>query len=195
MTEYRFARQDDLLQVARIHKDRFPTHYLGQFSTALLEAFYRNLLEDGHLFVVAAEEGEVQGFVLGGEWKKISQSLHEFMKKHLIRSLTESAVRPRTWKQSLKKLMSLFGKKETDPKNLDNIESHTLLSIATSRASQGKGIAVGMLALFDREMKKMNHRYYLSVQDTNARAIAFYKKAGFTEAYRCEGEIQMIKTL
>lgn len=195
MTEYRLAIEDDLLQVARIHKDRFPTHYLGQFSTVLLEAFYRNLLEDGHLFVVAVEEGEVQGFVLGGEWKKISQSLHEFMKKHLARSLMESAVRPKTWRQSLKKLMSLFGKKETDPNNLDNIESHTLLSIATSRSAQGKGVAVGMLAAFDREMKKMSNRYYLSVQDTNARAIAFYKKAGFAEAYRCEGEIQMIKTL
>ena len=195
MTEYRFAREDDLLQVARIHKDQFPTHYLGQFSIALLGAFYRNLLEAGHLFVVAVEEGEVRGFVLGGEWKKISQSLHEFMKKNLIRSLIESSIRPKTWKQSLEKLMSLFGRKEIDPNNLDNIETHTLLSIATNRASQGQGIGSGLVAAFDKEMRKMCNRYYLSVQDTNVRAIAFYKKAGFVEAYRCEGEIQMIKTL
>ena len=44
-------------------------------------------------------------------------------------------------------------------------------------------------------MRKLAERYYLSVQDTNARAIGFYKKMGFEEVYKCIGEIQMIKKL
>ena len=79
--------------------------------------------------------------------------------------------------------------------NLDNIESFTLLSIATSKSAQGKGIGSGLISAFNDEMRKLGERYYLSVQDTNARAIGFYKKMGFEEVYKCIGEIQMIKKL
>ena len=52
MIEYRFAKKEDLLQVAMIHKEQFPTHYLGQFSISLLESFYRNLLDGEYIFIV-----------------------------------------------------------------------------------------------------------------------------------------------
>lgn len=53
MVEYRLTKESDLHQVAQIHKYQFPTHYLGQFSTSLLEAFYRNLLDGGyHYFLL-----------------------------------------------------------------------------------------------------------------------------------------------
>lgn len=195
MIEFRFAKHTDLIQVAQIHKDQFTTHYLGQFSNSLLEIFYKNLLDAGHIFIIAEENGKVLGFVLGGEWKKISESLNLFIKKNLVRSLFESALRPKTWKKSLQKLISLFRNKVQDPNNLDNFESFTLLSIATSKDSQGKGIGTGLIAAFDKDINKITNRYFISVQDTNKRAIHFYKKMGFVEAYKCEGEIQMIKTL
>lgn len=195
MTEYRLAKQSDLIQVAQIHKIQFPTHYLGQFSVSLLEEFYKNLLNNECVFIVAEEENNVLGFVIGGEWKKISGYLHYFMRKYFLRSLLESAVRPKTWKKSVQKIVSLFGHKVQDPNNLDNIESFTLLSIATGKNAQGRGIGSGLLQAFNNEMKKITKRYYLSVQDTNSRAISFYTKNGFEEAYRCPGEIQMIKTL
>lgn len=195
MIDYRFAEQSDLLQVAKIHKEQFKTHYLGQFSISLLIDFYKNLLDAGYVFIVAVEDGVVRGFVLGGEWKKISESLNRFMKHNLIRSFFESAIRPQTWKKSIIKLYSIFHKNERDPNNLDNIENYTLLSIATAKSSQGKGIGSGLIGAFDRAMKKETERYYLSVQDTNERAISFYIRMGFSEAYRCEGEIQMIKKI
>ena len=195
MIEFRFAKHPDLIQIAQIHKEQFTTHYLGQFSNSLLEAFYKNLLDAGYVFVVAVEDGCILGFVIGGEWKKISDSLNTFMKKNLIRSMFESAFRPKTWKKSFLKLVSIFRKTVQNPNNLDNIESYTLLSIATSKDAQGKGIGSGLVTEFNKEMSKITNRYYLSVQDTNKRAISFYKKMGLVEAYRCEGEIQMIKTL
>ena len=195
MIEFRFAKHPDLIQIAQIHKEQFTTHYLGQFSNSLLEAFYKNLLDAGYVFVVAVEDGCILGFVIGGEWKKISDSLNTFMKKNLIRSMFESAFRPKTWKKSFLKLVSIFRKTVQDPNNLDNIESYTLLSIATCKDAQGKGIGSGLVTEFNKEMSKITNRYYLSVQDTNKRAISFYKKMGFVEAYRCECEIQMIKTL
>jgi ribosomal protein S18 acetylase RimI-like enzyme len=195
MIQYRFAKHLDLPQIAKIHKDQFPTHYLGQFSISLLEKFYQNLLDNECVFVVAEEDNCVLGFVLGGEWPKISGFLNSFMRKFFLRSLLESALRPSTWKKSIQKLISLFRHKAQDPNNLDNIESYTLLSIATDKNAQGRGVGTGLLIAFNNEMKKKTNRYYLSVQDENIRAISFYKKNGFEEAYRCPGEIQMIKTI
>lgn len=195
MVEYRLANMADLVQVAKIHKEQFPNHYLGQFSTSLLEKFYKNLLDGGYVFVVADEEGIILGFVLGGEWMKISESLSVFIKKNFLRSLLESSIRPKTWKKSFQKGISMFSHKVSDPNNLDNIERFTLLSISTSKLAQGKGIGSGLIKAFDIEMKKITNRYYLSVQDTNATAIRCYKKNGFVEAYACSGEIQMIKIM
>lgn len=195
MITYRISNIKDLSFVAKIHKEQFPTHYLGQFSISFLEFFYKNLLNDGHLFLVAEENGQIVGFVLGGEWKKISESLSAFMKKNIVRSLIESLIRPKTWKKSIQKFLSLFSRREGDPHNLDNIEQFTLLSIATGKKVQGKGIGSGLVSAFNEEIIKKTDRYYLSVQDTNDRAINFYKKLGFVEAYRCPGEIQMIKDL
>lgn len=195
MIEYRLAKKEDLLQVAMIHKEQFPTHYLGQFSISLLESFYRNLLDGEYIFIVAEDRKQIVGFVVGGEWKKISKSLSLFMKKFFVRSLLESVIRPRTWKKSIHKICSVFKNKVSDPNNLDNTESFTLLSIATSKIAQGKGIGTGLISAFNDEMRKLTGKYYLSVQDTNACAIGFYIKMGFEEAYKCVGEIQMIKKL
>lgn len=195
MIEYRLAKKEDLLQVAMIHKEQFPTHYLGQFSISLLESFYRNLLDGEYIFIVAEDRKQIVGFVVGGEWKKISKSLSLFMKNFFVRSLLESVIRPRTWNKSIHKICSVFKNKVSDPNNLDNTESFTLLSIATSKIAQGKGIGTGLISAFNDEMRKLTGKYYLSVQDTNARAIGFYIKMGFEEAYKCVGEIQMIKKL
>lgn len=67
MIEYRLAKKEDLLQVAMIHKEQFPTHYLGQFSISLLESFYRNLLDGEYIFIVAEDGKQIVGFVVGGE--------------------------------------------------------------------------------------------------------------------------------
>lgn len=195
MIKYRFAKHLDIIQVALIHKEQFKNHYLGQFSISLLIAFYKNLLDAGYVFIVAEEDGRILGFVLGGEWKMISDSLKTFMKRNLVHSLFESIFLPQTWKKSIQKMVSIFQKKVHDPNNLDNIESFTLLSIATSKDSQGKGIGSALVVAFNNEMKKVTKRYYLSVLANNERAIGFYKKMGFVEAYRCKNEIQMTKTL
>lgn len=195
MVHYRLANEKDLRQIAQIHKDQFPTHYLGQFSISLLMAFYKNLLDDRFIFIVGVEENIILGFVLGGEWKKISESLSKFMKRNFLRSLLESSVRPKTWRKSILKVISIFSQKVKDPNNLDNIEKFTLLSIATAKLAQGRGIGTGLINAFDSEMNRFSNRYYLSVQETNDNAINFYKKNGFVEAYTFLGETQMIKNL
>lgn len=195
MVEYRHANIQDLSQIAQIHKEQFPTHYLGSFSIILLKRFYSNLLRDDIIFIVASVDDSVLGFVLGGDLKIINGYLNEFIKKNVLRGICESAIRPKTWKKSFRKFWSFFSKKVEDPDNLDNKEKYTLLSIATCKLAQGKGVGSGLVSFFDESLKMLGNRYYLSVHDSNINAIRFYQKNGFVEAYSFPGEIQMIKTI
>ena len=195
MVTYRLANKEDLIQVAQIHKEQFPTHYLGQFNKSLLVKFYSYLLDEKNVFVVAEEEKQILGFVIGGEWKYIESKLNRFIKENVMSYVWQIAIHPKTWVKSVQNLICLIHKPKHDYVLLDDTEKYTLLSIATAKQSQGKGVGGGLVNAFDAEMKKIGNRYFLSVQDTNDNAIRFYKKKGFVVANEIPGELQMIKEL
>ena len=195
MVTYRLANKEDLIQVAQIHKEQFPTHYLGQFNKSLLVKFYSYLLDEKNVFVVAEEEKQILGFVIGGEWKYIESKLNRFIKENVMSYVWQIAIHPKTWVKSVQKFIGLIHKPKHDYVLLDDTEKYTLLSIAIAKQSQGKGVGGGLVNAFDAEMKKIGNRYFLSVQDTNDNAIRFYKKKGFVVANEIPGELQMIKEL
>lgn len=195
MITYRLANKEDLIQVAQIHKEQFPTHYLGQFNTSLLVKFYSYLLDEKNVFVVAEEDKRILGFVIGGEWKYIESKLNLFIKENVMSYVWQIAIHPQTWVKSVQKFIGLIHKPKHDYVLLDDTEKYTLLSIATAKQSQGKGVGSGIVDAFNEEMKKIGNRYFLSVQDTNENAIRFYKKKDFIVANEIPGELQMIKEL
>lgn len=195
MIIYRIANKEDLKQIAKIHKEQFPTHYLGQFNQNLLICFYSYLLDSKNVFVVAEESNRILGFVIGGEWKYIESKLNQFIKENVLKYVWQIAIHPKTWAKSAQKLISLIHKPKHDYVLLDDTEKYTLLSIATAKNSQGKGIGRSLVEAFDAEIKKIGTRYFLSVQDTNENAIRFYKRKGFKQANKIPGELQMIKEL
>lgn len=195
MIKYRLAKPEDLIQVAQIHKDQFPTHYLGQFNKSLLVKFYSYLLDEKNVFVVAEEDKQILGFVIGGEWKYIESKLNRFIKENVMSYVWQIAIHPKTWAKSVQKFIGLIHKPKHDYVLLDDTEKYTLLSIATAKQSQGKGVGSGIVDAFNEEMKNIGNRYFLSVQDTNENAIRFYKKKGFIVANEIPGELQMIKEL
>lgn len=195
MITYRLANKEDLIQVAQIHKEQFPTHYLGQFNKSLLVKFYSYLLDEKNVFVVAEEDKRILGFVIGGEWKYIESKLNRFIKENVMSYVWQIAIHPQTWAKSVQKFIGLIHKPKHDYVLLDDTEKYTLLSIATAKQSQGKGVGSGIVDAFNEEMKKIGNRYFLSVQDTNENAIRFYKKKGFVVANEIPGELQMIKDL
>lgn len=193
MIKYRLANKEDLIQVAQIHKEQFPTHYLGQFNVSLLARFYSYLLDPKNVFVVAEEDNHILGFVVGGEWKYIESKLNRFIKENMMGYVWQIAINPKTWVKSVQKFIRLIHSPSHDYILLDDTEKYTLLSIATTKQSQGKGVGSGLVDAFDVEMKKIGNRYFLSVQDSNEIAIRFYKKKGFVVANEIPGELQMIK--
>lgn len=195
MITYRLANKEDLIQVAQIHKEQFPTHYLGQFNKSLLVKFYSYLLDEKNVFVVAEEDKQILGFVIGGKWKYIESKLKRFTKENVMSYVWQIAIHPKTWAKSVQKFIGLIHKPKHDYVLLDDTEKYTLLSIATAKQSQGKGVGSGIVDAFNEEMQKIGNRYFLSVQDTNDNAIRFYKKKGFVVANEIPGELQMIKEL
>lgn len=195
MINYRLANKADLIQVAQIHKEQFPTHYLGQFNKSLLVKFYSYLLDEKNVFVVAEEDGKILGFVIGGEWKYIESKLNRFIKENVMSYVWQIAIHPKTWAKSVQKFIGLIHKPKHEYVLLDDTEKYTLLSIATAEFSQGKGVGGGLVDAFEDELKKVGNRYFLSVQDNNYNAIQFYKKKGFEITNQIPGEFQMIKEL
>ena len=195
MVTYRFATSDDLIKVAQIHKEQFPTHYLGQFNKSLLACFYSYLLDESNIFIVAEDGDRILGFVIGGEWKYIETKLNRFVKENVLGYVWQIVIHPNTWVKSVQKFIGLFCKPNHDYKLLDDTEKFTLLSIATAKHSQGQGVGSGLIDAFNEEIKKVGGRYFLSVQESNENAIRFYKKKGFVVANQIPGELQMIMEL
>lgn len=195
MITYRLATNEDLIKIAQIHKEQFPTHYLGQFNKSLLVRFYSYLLDGKNIFVVAEDGDQILGFVVGGEWKYIESKLNRFIKENVMRYAWQIVIHPRTWLKSVRKFIGLFYRPKHDYILLDDVEKYTLLSIATAKRSQGKGIGSGLIDAFNDEMKQISNRYFLSVQDNNENAIRFYGKKGFVVANQIPGELQMILEL
>lgn len=62
----RQATIEDLPVIARIHKENFGDHYLGQFSEKLIAAFYECFVGMESFIVQESNSCDIQGFILGG---------------------------------------------------------------------------------------------------------------------------------
>jgi ribosomal protein S18 acetylase RimI-like enzyme len=193
MVIYRNTVEADLNKIAKIHKQRFPDHYLGKFSVSLLYKFYKNLLDSNQIFLVAEEDNKIVGFVVGGDIKVIKERLNLFIKRNVLYYSLEILVRPNTWSKSIEKIKRMFIKQPEGYYNLDDYEPYTLLSIATALEAQGKGVGSGLIKAFDNEISKIGNHYHLAVMESNISAIKFYEKNGFEIANKLPDELQMMK--
>lgn len=195
MVNYRNVNDKDLWQIAKIHKEQFPDHYLGKFSVSLLYKFYKNLYVGNFIFLVAEDNKQIVGFVLGGDLQLILGKLNDFVRRYYSHYIFEILVRPNVWKDSFIKFWNRFIKKPTGEYNLDDIEKYTILSIATSKAMQGKGLGCGLIKAFEIELLPYGNRYMISVRETNDNAIRFYEKNGFVVENKLRDEFQMVKII
>jgi ribosomal protein S18 acetylase RimI-like enzyme len=176
------AENSDLPAVAAIHQRQFETHFLGQYSTKLLECFYRSFLGKS-LFLVHETENDVDGFVMGGESADLNSCEKAFIRENLPRCCWETIFRPHVWRGAIWRgaatVKSLLRRHEPrqDVSSDPNIR---ILSIAVEKSAMGSGAATALVKAFE-EIIFNNHieQYGLSVLQDNHRAIRFYEKMGF----------------
>ncbi len=177
----RVADRQDLPTIAAIHKSQFRTHLLGQYSITLLSAFYGEFLGKS-VFQVHENAKSVDGFVLGGEAGRLSACKKVFVRRHLMRCLFETMVRPRVWRDGIGRgLMALTSSqpRSGQRKESPNASNICLLSIAVSAEAVGKGVAVALVEAFELAIRTCAAEYRLSVSKSNSRAVRFYQKMGF----------------
>lgn len=195
MVLFRRATGKDLQQIAMIHKEQFAGHYLSLFSPRFLEQFYCYLLDEHTVFEVAEEADEICGFVVGGDWGHLQEKLDLFVKENIFYCFCQIAIHPKSWAESCRKIFHKLIKSNNESETMDPQDKYTLLSIATSKNYQGKGIGSNLISRLEDQLRDLCHCYFLTVQEENTKAIQFYKKNGFTFVSSISGKTKLVKEI
>ncbi len=168
----------DLQAIAAVHKAQFGDHLLGQYSVSLLKKFYRSFLNNS-IFLTAESSGEICGFILGGEESRLKIPKSQFVRSHFMRILLESVMRPKVWGIIARRVFGFKG----GATKATSVYEMRLLSIAVTGSSKGKGVASALVSSFEKCLGDFRV-YGLCVIVENSRAIAFYRKMGYSEEFR-----------
>jgi ribosomal protein S18 acetylase RimI-like enzyme len=174
----------DVPEVVRLHGAAFPDNFMTTFGAKFLDAFYWELIahSDGYGCVAIDDDGRLVGFCVGGVGaiQGIARGMLRsrplsFAMPALLNVARSPARLVRTGRLALGYLGG-GGDADSDPG-----EAH-LLQIAVAEGSRGSGLAEALVGDFLREMERRGATSVrLGVKESNARAIAFYRRMGFVE--------------
>lgn len=192
---------DDLDALVQLYQDVFSNYFLGHMGNKFLRLFCSQFINSTHYGYMAWWNGEPVGFLYGT--LDTDELFSKFYKKHflaltlivLVRYLKDSFIRKNILSRFghiLKAITSFFGRPIIRPhtssrKSVARIYPATLLAIGVSSHYRGSGIASLLTQTYYKDLKKDRIcKVCLSAFTWNKRAIAFYKKDGWTEEYSNE---------
>lgn len=80
MITYRKAEEKDIKTIAKLHVELFPEYFLTSFGENLVCEYYTEFFKEQNLFIVAVDNNEIIGFVMG--YLTGSTAKRNFEKKH-----------------------------------------------------------------------------------------------------------------
>ena len=186
------ARETHLPQIARCHIEAFPNVFSSRMGPRFVQSMFASYLEDtgGRLFVaVAGGSGDVLGVTAGGRYgireEFQSRATRRFALPILARALYDQVVRRAVGKR----LRQLWRRTRHGSEDVDGSQpwrqdtAAWLQVICVRRAWRGCGVAAALMEAFLDACRDAGfQRAFLPVFRDNARAIAFYRKAGFATA-------------
>ncbi len=176
----------DLGAVAELHRRAFAGRFLGSLPPALLRAYYACLLAAGARLLVARRGETMAGFALGGPAPLLAAARRRFMHRHALGLALALAGRPRLWARTARRLLARPGAVPPGP-------GYRLLSLAVQPGEMGGPAAALLLAAFEAGLPA--RQYGCSVRADNPRALAFYRRMGFTELGRAGGSVYLARSL
>lgn len=188
---------EHLDEVVDLHTQTFPEYFLTHLGSKMLKLFYGEFVDQsGNYGFVACSENRVVGFVAG---TANSDALYaQFYRRHFLNLMgifavcliKDAYIRKNIWDRTVhirRAVKSLFVRDTTTskPKNDDSDLTTDilarLLSIGVDSNFRGRGVADMLVrALCHRLAQDGIETVGLSVNADNARAIAFYKKNGWS---------------
>ena len=193
MITCRDAVDSDMKAVARLHEACFRGTFIASLGEALIADYYREFLQDGGPFVLAFEEEKLVGLCMG--YYAGSGARNAFVSKNkgrLARRLLALCLSLN--KVAIKKCFGyVFSRKKAA--GAPRAEAD-LLSICVLDEYRGKKVSRRLLEEFEQRVSAAGKKdVTLSVYKSNGRAIAFYKKMGYSVCEKGTDEYKMYKSL
>lgn len=175
MSYIRMAEKRDCLQVAEIHFQEIRKGFLNRLGKRFLYYFYEAMITSDNAFLlVVCNNNSVVGFVSG--CSDLKRFYKDFFKKYLLKMFPIFLLKvfnPRVF-------TSIFETMRYSKKEIKDLPSAELLSIALNARFCGQGIASQLFESFVAEMKKRGiKRFRVIVGEDLKLAIRFYEAKGF----------------
>jgi ribosomal protein S18 acetylase RimI-like enzyme len=142
----RTVKSSDLQNIAVLHKERFSDHFLGKYSIPVISAYYQEFINEC-IFLVSEHNGNINGFVMGGDSHKLNNAKARFLKKNRVLYSFDTLIRPWIYKDVVSRIPS-FLKISNQPVSTQQTAIR-LLSIAISKDVEGYGISKQLLDSFE----------------------------------------------
>ncbi len=197
MITYRDAINSDMSKVARLHIACFNGTFIASLGEKLIATYYLEFLKEGGPFVLAFDDDKLIGLCMG--YYKGSQARNQFISRNkvslglrvlgLCLSFNKLAI-SKCWNY-------LFPAKEKSGVEKPKIEAESdLLSICVLDSYRGQGVSKRLVEEFEKRLNKAGKKdVTLAVYTDNDRAIAFYKKIGYSIVGEPTDEYKMYKEL
>jgi ribosomal protein S18 acetylase RimI-like enzyme len=181
----RACTNEDLVQIAKIHKIQFstPDSLSGRASVALVAAIYEEFL-DRSIFLVHTSGGFVDGFVLGGSSRILTRCRLSFFRRNAPACIATVLRRPHIWWLALRSSLKLVRSWIKLFVAASPSEDFRLLSLAVAPNATRKGIGTVLVRSFEAAVPATCDAYCLHVLKTNTSAIRFYESL----AFQCAGD-------
>lgn len=165
-----------LSEIADIHYGAYSKeHFTSCFDKALLEKYYKFLIVNSDLCLLAVDDGMVIGFIVSGY--SVGRGVSQFIGENRPSVIRVFLKNPRF---ILEKALSIISSRIMRGKNSPAIAPFRLMSITVKSGTQSRGVGSLLLNEFEQTLLARNINLYgLSVRKKNERAVSFYFRNGF----------------
>lgn len=187
------SNSDDYLSgIADVHYGAYSKeHFTSCFDKGLLEGYYKLLIQNSNISVVAVEDEVVVGFIVAGY--SVGRGVSQFIKDNRASIIKVFLKNPRF---ICEKARSIAVSKLARDVISHPIAPFRLMSISVRSGVQSRGVGSALLHFFESSLLESNiPDYGLSVRKKNDRAIEFYIRNGFAVQKETRDSLYFYKEL
>lgn len=178
--------------IADVHYGAYSKeHFTSCFDKVLLEKYYKFLIQNSNLSVVAVEDEAVIGFVVAGY--SVGRGVSQFIKENRTSIIKVFLKNPRF---IFEKARSIAVSKLARRGGAHPVAPFRLMSISVRFGTQSRGVGSALLHFFENSLLELNiPDYGLSVRKKNNRAVDFYIRNGFAVQKETRDSLYFYKEL
>jgi ribosomal protein S18 acetylase RimI-like enzyme len=185
------VNNSDIAEISKLHKIAWSKdHFTYYFNINFLQKYYELLIKTEEYCIVAKENNEIMGYIIGGTKSKVA--IDYFVKKHWFYLLWILVIHP---KFIIEKFFGLINKLFNKTINKKG-KIVTIFIILVNPKFQNKGIGQKLIENFEILLLENGiNEYGLSVRKNNKKGEKFYFRMGFSEYSSNNYSIFFTKTI